>query len=168
MRFRPGDYITVSGEENTLKITLSMRFSYEYLGYTGTESYGIITRLSEQEVTEKYEVLMKQYKPYILLPFEVKEEIRRFKRNEDKFYKRSIRGHVYSLDDELEEHHPELCVMDDEQLLIHDRLEEALASLSVKQERRVRLYYFEGYDGREIAKMEDLTYQAVYKSICVL
>ena len=139
---------------------------YEYPGYTGTESYGIITRLTEQEFAEKYEALMEQYKPYILLPFGMKKERRRFKRNEDKYYKRSVRGHIFSIDDEFEEHHPELCVVDDEgQEVIHEKLERALASLTREQERRIRLYYFEGFGGDEIAKMENVTNQAVFKSI---
>ena len=130
-----------------------VNLKYEYPGYTGTESYGIITGLTEQELAEKYE-------------FGMKKERRRFKRNEDKYYKRSVRGHVFSIDDEFEEHHPELCVVDDEgQEIIHEKLERALASLTREQERRIRLYYFEGFGGDEIAKMENVTNQAVFKSI---
>ena len=142
-----------------------VNLKYEYPGYTGEERYGIITELTEKELKEKYGELLEQYEPFILLPLGMSKVRRDYKRNEDKFYKRSVRGHIYSIEDDFEQHHPELCLLPEEDTALQERIEAVLASLKRKQERRVRLFFFDGYTGQQIAKMENLSYQTVYKSI---
>ena len=75
-----------------------VNLKYEYPGYTGEERYGIITELTEKELKEKYGELLEQYEPFILLPLGMSKVRRDYKRNEDKFYKRSVRaGRRYRL-----------------------------------------------------------------------
>ena len=138
---------------------------YEYPGYTGTENFGIITHLTEDELRKMYAGVIEQYEPFILLPPGMTAIRRAYKRNEDKFYKRSIRGHLFSIDDEFEEHHPELVASDEKEKELHEALKEALQQLPEIQARRIRLYYFEGYQKLQIATMEGVAEAVVGRSI---
>ena len=60
-----------------------IEFKYEYPGYVGYEQYGIITALSESELTEKYGDIIKEYVPY-LLDSTYKEARDEFRKNERK------------------------------------------------------------------------------------
>ena len=138
---------------------------YEYPGYTGTENFGIITHLTEDELRKMYAGVIEQYEPFILLPPGMTAIRRAYKRNEDKFYKRSIRGHIFSIDDEFEEHHPELFASNEKEKELHEALKEALQLLPEIQARRIRLYYFEGYQKLQIAAMEGVAEAVVGRSI---
>ena len=65
-----------------------------------------------------------------------------------------VRGHFYSLEEDLEEHHPEIAVEDCiDQIFAQEQsreLWEAINSLNEKQRKRLIAYYFEGKTYREI------------------
>lgn len=107
------DEIIIALKEQFAKECEVIELRYEYgKDYTGTEKYGIITGLSEKELVEKYEAILSEMTPYVLLP--PKYAIIRcdFRKNDKKFEMRYLRGHYYPIDDEFEEHHPECCVAD--------------------------------------------------------
>ncbi len=75
---------------------------YEYEGYTGEEQWAIITELSEKELFEKYPDIISRYIPFVLLSVEQGKAVYEFRRNESKFYKRSLNNEdAFGYDDEL-------------------------------------------------------------------
>lgn len=69
-----------------------IEFKYEYPGYVGYEQYGIITALSETELTNKYAEILKEYRPYLVLDLSYGEARTEFRRNEKKHQMRAIRS----------------------------------------------------------------------------
>lgn len=138
-----------------------INLKYEYEGYGGKEQWAIVSALSEEEILKKYKPLVQAYIPFLVLPLFYGEVRREFKRNENKHYMRSIRGHIYTLDDEFDEHHPEVATEDCmSQILANEQnqaLWNAINVLNEKQRNRLIAYYFKGKTYREIADEEGLT-----------
>ena len=82
---------------------------------------------------------------------------------------RMVRGHFYSLEEDLEEHHPEIAVEDcAAQIFAQEQsreLWEAINSLNEKQMKRLIAYYFEGKTYREIADEEGVDHKAIIRSV---
>lgn len=148
-----------------------IEFKYEYPGYVGYEQYGIITELSETELTEKYGDIIKEYVPYLLLDSTYKEARDEFRKNERKHAWRAantIDAFNYE-DGEMESHHPELIgeSLEEDILAEYERNEflRTLDCLTSKQRERIISYYFEGMNIYEIADRENTSFQAVSQSI---
>lgn len=142
---------------------------YEYEGYIGKEQWAIISELSEEEILEKYKPFVQEYIPFLVLPPIYGEVRQQFRRNENKHYMRMVRGHFYSLEEDLEEHHPEIAVEDCiAQIFAQEQsreLWEAINSLNEKQMKRLIAYYFEGKTYREIADEEGVDHKAIIRSV---
>ena len=67
-----------------------INLKYEYEGYTGEEQWAVITELSEKELFEKYPDIISRHIPFVLLSVEQGKAVYEFRRNESKFYKRSL------------------------------------------------------------------------------
>lgn len=146
-----------------------INLKYEYEGYTGTEQWAIISELSEEEILEKYKPIVQDYIPFLVLPLIYGEVRQQFRRNENKHYMRMVRGHIYSLEEDLEEHHPEIAVEDCiAQIFTQEQSRElwkAINSLNEKQKKRLIAYYFEGKTYREIADEEGVDHKAIIRSV---
>lgn len=144
---------------------------YEYPGYTGIEQWAIITNLSEEELNIRYSKQITPLKPFIVLSASFGEVRREYKRNEDKYHKRSCRSiDPFDYDDELiAVHHPELVIDTFDEYIIQseecERIRTALTQLEPKQKERIVKYFFDGLSTSEIAKEENTSRQAVLKSI---
>lgn len=130
---------------------------YEYPGFTGTERYGIITALSLDELNLKYGSILNRYIPFLLLNEAFGHARAEFKRNNDKFLKRSLSDHQYSIDDEFEEHHSSFCVPDFADAVIEKCSEEspvkkALRSLTTLQRQYVCRHIIDGVSLSQIAR----------------
>lgn len=153
--------------------TINLRF--EYPQYTGVEIYAIVTNLSEAELIDKYDEVIKQcYSPYILLNEKHGQAITEYQNIEAKYRMRNLRfGHAFDVNDgNFEEHHPELAVCEDiaKQIEMQDkvkRVREVLNSLPEVQKRRLIKHFFYGKSSRKIAKEEGVNYSAVDKSIAL-
>lgn len=146
-----------------------INLKYEYEEYIGKEQWAIISELSEEEILEKYKPIVQDYIPFIVLPPIYGEVQQQFRRNENKHYMRMVRGHFYSLEEDLEEHHPEIAVEDCiDQIFAQEQsreLWEAINSLNEKQRKRLIAYYFEGKTYREIADEEGVDHKAIIRSV---
>jgi RNA polymerase sigma factor (sigma-70 family) len=146
-----------------------INLKYEYPGYTGIESFGIITSLSKSELNNKYSKLLIEYTPYILLDCSFKNTRDNFRRNEKKHYARAVRGHIFGFDDEFEEHHPEFATEDCwEQVVANEqnqKLKDAINRLDEKQRRRLIQYFVNGKTYRDIAQIEGVDHRAVNRSV---
>lgn len=84
---------------------------------------------------------------------------------------RMARGHIYSLEEDLEEHHPEAAVEDcATQVFAKEQsgeLWEAINSLNDIQRKRLIAYYFEGKTYREIADEEGVDHKAIVRSVAI-
>lgn len=142
---------------------------YEYPRYTGTEKYGIITKLSADELSDKYGELLGQYKPYIWLSSDFGAIRQKYRRNENKHHMRLSRGNIFSIDDEFEEHHFEYAVDDCADTALaeiqNEKLWEGINSLDEKQRRRLIAYFVDGKTYREIAELEGVDHKAVLRSV---
>lgn len=146
-----------------------IELKYEYTGYTGNERYGVITALSEHELCCKYGCLLESYTPYIVLDLAFAEVRDDFRRNEQKFEKRSERGHLFGIDDEFDTHHPESATADCMETVLENEMNSelwmAIRRLNPIQRQRLIKRYFEGMSSRAIAEEEGVNYSAVDKSI---
>lgn len=146
-----------------------INLKYEYEGYNDKKQWAIISELSEKEIIKKYKPFVQEYIPFILLPPIYGEVRQQFRRNENKHYMRMVRGHFYSLEEDLEEHHPEIAVEDcAAQIFAQEQsreLWEAINSLNEKQRKRLIAYYFEGKTYREIADEEGVDHKAIIRSV---
>ena len=148
-----------------------IEFKYEYPGYVGYEQYGIITALSESELTEKYGDIIKEYVPYLLLDSTYKEARDEFRKNERKHAWRATNTlDAFNYEDgEMERFHPELVagsVEDDFIKQIDDSpINSALKRLSPKQRKRIIAHYYEGLSITDIANMEKNSPAAIHYSI---
>lgn len=152
--------------QNDCKV-ISMK--YEYEGYSGEEQWAIISELSEKEILEKYKPLVEGLQPFVVLPLSYGEVRREFRRNENKHYMRAVRGHIFTLDDDFTEHHPETAIEDCmDQVLANEQSRElwsAIDALNEKQRNRLIAYYFKGKTYREIADEEGVDHKAVIRSV---
>lgn len=139
-----------------------VNLKYEYPGYTGTERFGIATELTENELREKYEMVLVQYSPYILLPYEFINIRKGFKQNNDKFEKRALNTDAFGYsDEELAIYHPETIEPDFTEALFSDKeqnpyapLYEALKLVTETQRTRIIEHILKGKSLREIARAE--------------
>lgn len=143
---------------------------YEYPGYTGMEKYAIITELSEEQIKERYDLVLEQYTPFILLNKAVGEAFSDFKRNEEKFSKRMHRDDVYGfLDGDTEIHNDEIAVPDFAEILFQDdtKMElvwQAFSLLTSVQKKRVSEHLFCGKTFAQMALLEGRDKKTIYES----
>ena len=146
-----------------------INLSYEYPGYTGKEKWAIITDLTEEELSEKYDEIISSYRPFILLSSLFGSVRADFIRNEDKFSKRAKRSiSIFDFSEETEEHHLEVAANDLEEEAISNETAEqgqaAIAQLKSIQRERLIKYFFEGKTLLQIAAEEGKSYSTVYES----
>lgn len=148
-----------------------INLKYEYEEYSGKEQWAVISELTEEEILEKYKPLVQEYIPFLVLPPIYGEVRQQFRRNENKHYMRMVRGHIYSLEEDLEEHHLEAAVEDcAAQVFAKEQSRElwkAINSLNEIQRKRLIAYYFEGKTYREIADEEGVDHKAVVRSVAI-
>lgn len=152
-----------------------INLKYEYYGYVGNEKWAIVSKLTEQEIIQKYSDEIKPYMPFVLLSIEQGEVIGDFNRNEDKFRKRAVNNEdAYGYDEGVSEFfHKELIVEDywesqenrETQREEFERLYKALSVLTPKQRERVLQHYVQGKSSRSIGKEENVSYQVIDRSI---
>ncbi len=152
-----------------------INLKYEYEGYIGVEQWAIISALTEKELFEKYPEIVKQYMPFVLLSNEQGQAIYEFRRNESKFYKRSLNNEdAFGYDDELIGiFHSEVVVPSFVEQKITEEYEEnryqlkmklldkALSSLTEKQYKYLIARYVANKSAREIAKEEGVAHQVI-------
>ena len=140
--------------------------SKEYPGYIGDVKYGIITSLSESEFLLQYREIVEDYSPYILLDSAVGEIRKVFQKNEEKYRWRRRTGHLFPIDNDFDEHHPECCTdLNNEARETREWLETAISQLPSEQSRRIRAYFFQGSTLKQIAERERISKTAVYYSV---
>lgn len=158
--------------QNDCKV-ISMK--YEYEGYSGEEQWAIISELSEKEIHQKYPDIIKGYEPFVLLSAEQGEAFYEFRRNEDKFRKRSKNSEdAFGYDDELTGvFHSEVIVPDFVEQQMTEEYEEkryqlkmklmdkALSSLTEKQYKYLIARFISKKSAREIAKEEGVSHQVI-------
>ena len=163
---------------NSINLTLDEQFDkdckviklkYEYPGYTGEEKWAIITDLTEEELSKKYEEIISSYRPFIILSSLFGSVRTDFIRNEDKFSKRAKRSiSIFDFSEETEEHHPEIAANDLEEEAISnetaEQVQAAIALLKPIQRERLIKYFFEGKSLLQIAAEEGKSYSTVYES----
>ena len=155
-------------EEQFNQECLAINVKEEYPDYLGTEQWIIITDLSNEELTARYEDLINRYYPYIKLSVEQGKAIIIYRRNEDKHRKRKkLYESLLSDCDGEDELHNNLTQEDFvSQLVMSDYIRNLLNCIpSEIQRRRIVLHYLCGFSAVEIAKMENVSSQAVDKSI---
>ena len=155
-------------EEQFRQECLTISVSEEYPNYIGTEKWIIITDLSDEELIVRYESLIGEYSPYIKLTVEQGKAINLYRRNEDKHRKRRKRYESLLPDcDGEDELHNNLTQEDFvSKLVMRDYIRNLLDCIpSEIQRRRIALHYLCGFSAVEIAKMENVSSQAVDKSI---
>lgn len=152
-----------------------INLKYEYEGYIGEEQWAIISELSEKELLEKYPDIISRYIPFVLLSVEQGKAVYEFRRNESKFYKRSLNNEdAFGYDDELTGiFHSEVVVPDFVEQQITEEYEEArnqlkmkllnkaLSSLTEKQYKYLIARYVSNKSAREIAKEEGVAHQVI-------
>ncbi len=143
---------------------------YEYPQYTGIEKWIIITDLTEEELNSKYAEQIIPLRPFIVLSRAYGQARDEFRRNEKKHQKRATHNNsMYDFSEDTEEHHTEISTPDTESMYLQEEtykeIRDAVMSLDEGQKRRVILYFFDGLTYKQIAEKEDVTIQAVAKSI---
>lgn len=152
-----------------------INLKYEYEGYIGEEQWAIISELSEKELLEKYPDIISRYIPFVLLSVEQGKAVYEFRRNESKFYKRSLNNEdAFGYNDELTGiYHSEVVVPDFVEQQITEEYEEArnqlkiklldkaLSSLTEKQYKYLIARYISNKSAREIAKEEGVAHQVI-------
>lgn len=152
-----------------------INLKYEYEGYTGEEQWAIVSELSEKELFEKYPDIISRYIPFVLLSVEQGKAVYEFRRNESKFYKRSLNNEdAFGYDDELIGiFHSEAVVPGFVEQQIAEEYEEAryqlkmklldkaLSSLTEKQYKYLIARYVANKSAREIAKEEGVAHQVI-------
>ena len=146
-----------------------INLSYEYPGYTGKEKWAIITDLTEEELSEKYDEIISSYRPFILLSSLFGSVRADFIRNEDKFSKRAKRSiSIFDFSEEIEEHHLDVAANDLEvdafSYESSEQVQAAIAQLKSIQRERLIKYFFEGKTLLQIAAEEGKSYSTVYES----
>ena len=156
-----------------------INLKYEYEGYIGVEQWAIISALTEKELFEKYPDIISRYIPFVLLSVEQGKAVYEFRRNESKFYKRSLNNEdAFGYDDELIGiFHSEVFVPDFFEQQITEEYEEnryqlkmklmdkALSTLTEKQYKYLISRYVANKSAREIAEAEGVSHQAIEKHL---
>ena len=144
--------------------------NYEYPKYTGEEKWAIISDLTEEDIMRKYAELIQPYSPFLLLNSSFGEVRKDYIRNEKKHQMRAIRSiHIFDVDEEFEEHHPEVATQSYEDEYEYqeeiERLHQAIQKLKPIQKERIIKFFFEDKSMRQIAEEEGINHSAVSKSI---
>ena len=143
-------------------------FAEEYPGFTGSPRYMISTRMTQEDLEQRYGPLLDSLRPYIYDSGPMGEEIVRYKKNETKHLRRRQRGALFTIDDAFEEHHPELSNNQEiEAWELREDLKKALSHLSIPQQRRLVSVYAQKYTLEEVAEAEDVRPQSVWDSLQV-
>ncbi len=168
--------LTVSEQEEVFVAECKLiNLKYEYKEYTGIEKWAVVSELTEKELFEKYPDIVSRYIPFVLLSVKQGEAVYEFKRNESKFYKRSLNNEdAFGYDDELIGiFHSEVAVPDfveqqiteeyeeNRYLLKMKLLDKALSSLTEKQYKYLIARYVANKSAREIAKEEGVAHQVI-------
>ena len=143
-------------------------FKYEYPGYVGYEQFGIITELSDQELINKYQVIVNDFVPYIILDSSYKAARDEYRQNEKKHqWRAENKSDAFGyLDQETHSHHSELIGEGfEEALLLKSTLVAALDILTPKQKKRIIKHYIWGLTIEEIAQGEGISFQQVARSM---
>ncbi len=156
-----------------------INLKYEYEGYIGEEQWAIVSELTEKELLEKYPDIVSHYIPFVLLSVEQGKAVYEYRKNESKFYKRSLNNEdAFGYDDELTGvFHSEVVVPSFVEQQITEEYEEnryqlkmklldkALSSLTEKQYKYLIARYVANKSAREIAKEEGVSHQAIEKHL---
>lgn len=151
-----------------------INLSVEYPGFIGKEKYCILTRLNYEELEEQFGQIVDGFKPYLIASPEIIEPIKEFKRNDNKFSKRSDRNTFsFEVFENTLEAGNELLISDpltimaenSEKESIKNLIHEVLKKLSAKQRERLLLFGTKGIPIKQIAKQEGVSESTVYKSI---
>lgn len=147
-----------------------INLEFEYPGINGGVKWAVISDLSMEELMRKYGDELEHYSPVILLSVEQGEIFKEYHRNEHKHEmrrKRTYSQHDYESGAWLYQHLSNMvhilnkARLDEEEIVDHVLLRQALEHLSEKQRRRCNLYYFYGMSEEEIARIEGVSQQAV-------
>ncbi len=155
-------------EEQFKQECLVISVKDEYPDYTGTEKWIIITDLSDDELMSSYGSMLVDYSPYIKLSVRQGKPIIIFHRNEDKHRKRRKLYESLLPDCDGEDELYSKLAQEDfvSQLVMSDYIRKLLEALPTeKQRRRIVLHYIFGFTAVEIAEMENVSSQAVDKSL---
>ena len=144
--------------------------NYEYPGYTGEEKWAIISDLTEEDIMRKYAELIQPYSPFLLLNSSFGKIRKNYIRNEKKHQMRAIRSiHIFDVDEEFEEHHPEVATQsyeDEYEYQVEiEKIHQAIQKLKPIQKERIIKFFFEDKSMRQIAEEEGINHSAVSKSI---
>lgn len=148
-----------------------VNLNFEYPGYVGTYKWAVISKLSEEQLKQRYGYELQELMPYIYLTLQQGEAFSDFHRNEDKYEKRRKRREdSYGYDDGISEiYHIEIANDELFENLLNkelcQRVFQAVSNLTTVQKRRVYLYFYEDKSCMEIARMEGVNHSKVKKSI---
>lgn len=146
----------------------------EYTGYTGDAKYAIITNLKEWKLKEKYEEIIEQYRPYIILSREAGLAIRVYERFERKYGMRRTRGTEISFIDTRDEDRLTDPLNNDESVRTEyehkreerdRRVREALMALTPKQRERLIDHHINGMTLDQIAQRDGVSPKRIYTCI---
>ena len=160
---------TLKGYESFIKECQFFSLESEYPGWTGKESFGIITDQEEETLIKNYPEIMNALKPYLLLSKEY-GEIRKDSECKEREYRRWKDNNEtrYCLDEESVYHHPELIGPDCSAECIEKAdIKRALEGLTDIQRNRICKYYFLGKTISEISKEEGTCEKAIRESMRV-
>ena len=164
----------------------------EYGGALSGFKYAVASYLPEKELRIRYRRELAKYEPYLYLTGEQGEAIMESIRNDKKFLKRRIEhDDIYGYEDAImDTHHETVHILreagieeseqdplrilvsreeyEEEQKILNERLEaleKAMASLTDRQLRRIRMAYIEELTEAEISRREKVDIAAVHRSI---
>ncbi len=156
-------------------------FREEYGNSPDKIKHIIATDLTVEETIKKLAeagIDIEELKPFILLPLGCKEAFNESFRNEKKHERRNrLHGEFHGYEDGLLElHHREYADSLDyiEEIFAYEkkmrqeeikRLDEVMGKLTEIQRRRMRMYYYDNLDLRQIAKKEHRSRNAIRDSI---
>ncbi len=146
----------------------------EYPEHIGYEKYMILTDIPREELTRKYDKLLKNYEPYIVDSMRLYSPISDYAKNEDKFEKRNARNTIsIEVNNDDEQTFSSLQVQDFLTTYLagcHDKevqkaVWKALKKLTNNQRRRLIMWAMEGKAMMEIAEIEGVSKQMIWQSI---
>lgn len=137
-----------------------------YPGYTGEIQWMIVSELSEEQIISTYPTEIKFYTPFVYMTKEMFAPIAEADNNERNHRRHSaLHEDLYSYEDGVcERFHPELVCNPFDQP-DWTELHAAITKLPTIQQRRIRLWAYEGMTFVEIAKLEGVAKQTVQESV---
>ena len=118
----------------------------EYPQYQGTVKYAVISKLTEDELVQRYGQVLVQYQPYFVLSNDIGDVFHEYWKNEKKYYMRYIRntdGESY-LEGETEQYISELNDNFSEEWILSEYVKSLLKTLTpLEQERLIKRFYQE-------------------------